>query len=131
MTQDRTIIFVCEHGAAKSIVAATYFNSLADEWNLSMRAIARGTIPEQQLSAQAIEGLRQDGLTPAETSPQKLTSTEIASAERVVSFCELPEEYQTKIILEQWNGIPPVGEDYEKARDIIVAKIEVLMKELV
>jgi len=131
MTQDRTIIFVCEHGAAKSIVAATYFNSLADEWNLSMRAIARGTIPEQQLSAQAIEGLRQDGLTPAETSPQKLTSTEIASAERVVSFCELPEEYQTKIILEQWNGIPPVSEDYEKARDIIVAKIEVLMKELV
>ena len=131
MTQDKTIIFVCEHGAAKSIVAAAYFNSLADEWNLSMRAIARGTIPEQQLSAQAIEGLRQDGLTPAETSPQKLTSTEIASSERIVSFCELPEEYQTKIILEQWNGIPPVSEDYEKARDIIVAKIEVLMKELV
>ena len=35
-----------------------------------------------------------------------------------------------KIVTEQWNVIPPVSEHYEKARDIIVAKIEVLVKEL-
>jgi protein-tyrosine-phosphatase len=127
MPQERTIIFVCEHGAAKSIVAAAYFSSLADEWNLDMRAIARGTIPAQELASKAVEGLQQDGLMPTEFSPQKLTHTEIAAADRIVSFCELPGEYQAKVIIEQWNDIPPVSEDYAKARDAILRKLRKLI----
>ena len=130
MTQDRTIIFVCEHGAAKSIIAATYFNKLAEEWNLSTRAIARGTIPEQELSVKTIEGLQQDGLSPTEAVPGKLTLADAKSAERIISFCELPEEYQEKIIIEQWNDIPSVSEDYAKARDAILAKLKMLMNSI-
>jgi arsenate reductase (thioredoxin) len=130
MTQDRTIIFVCEHGAAKSIIAAAYFNGLAEEWNLNMRAIARGTIPDQELSPEVVEGLRQDGLMPAESVPQKLTLTEFASAETIVSFCELPEEYEPKTALEQWNDIPPVSQDYDKARDAIIFHIKTLVANL-
>jgi protein-tyrosine-phosphatase len=130
MTQDRTIIFVCEHGAAKSIIAATYFNSLAEERNLSARAIARGITPEQELSAKAVEGLRRDGLTPNESVPQKLTLVDVESAEQIVSFSELPEEYQERIIVEQWNDVPPVNEDYAKARNAILAKLRILMNSI-
>lgn len=130
MTQDRTIIFVCEHGAAKSIIAAAYFNSLAAEWNLNMRAIARGTIPDQELSPKAVEGLRLDGLMPVESVPQKLTLTEFESAERIVSFCELPEEYEPKTALERWNDIPPVSQDYDKARDAILFHLKAFVTNL-
>ena len=32
------VVFVCEHGAAKSLIAAAYFNKLAGERGLSARA---------------------------------------------------------------------------------------------
>ena len=39
------IIFVCEHGAGKSVIAAAYFNKLAAERGLPDRAIYRGANP--------------------------------------------------------------------------------------
>jgi protein-tyrosine-phosphatase len=36
------IVFVCEHGAAKSVIAAAWFNRLATERGLLERAIYRG-----------------------------------------------------------------------------------------
>ena len=34
-----TVVFVCEHGAAKSVVAAAHFNRMARERGLAVRAI--------------------------------------------------------------------------------------------
>jgi arsenate reductase len=126
---DSFIVFVCEHGAAKSVIAAAYFNKLAAETDSDVRAIARGTDPDQELSSKAITGLREDGLLPAETLPQKLSLADVESAQRIVTFCELPEDYQEKAIIERWNGVPPVSENYEKARDEIVERINRLMKQ--
>lgn len=130
MEQQHKIIFVCEHGAAKSIIAAAYFNKLASEANLDLRAIARGTSPDAELSPNTISGLQADGLSPTESVPQKLSLAEIESAQRVVAFCELPEEYRNKTVIEQWDGIPPVSEDYDKARDAIVKRIHRLINEI-
>lgn len=126
----KTIIFVCEHGAAKSVIAAAYFNKLASEKNLTFRAIARGTNPDAELSPKTVTGLQVDGLTPTESVPQKLSLAEVESAQRVVTFCELPEEYKNKVAIEQWNDVPPVSEDYEKARDAIVEKLRRLIDSL-
>ena len=38
-----TILFVCEHGSAKSVVAAAHFNQIATARGLPFRAISRGT----------------------------------------------------------------------------------------
>ena len=129
MSQPPTILFVCEHGAAKSVIAAAYFNKLASEINLNVRAIARGTNPDEELSPKTITGLQADGLTPTESIPQKLSLTDVESAQRVVAFCELPEEYRNKANIETWDGVPPVSEDYEKARDAIVERINRLIAE--
>ena len=67
---------------------------------------------------------------PAESVPQKLTLTEVQSAERIVSFCELPEEYEPKTDVEQWNDIPPVSQDYDKARDAIIFHLQTLVANL-
>ena len=130
MSQNPVILFVCEHGAAKSIIAAAHFNRLAREENLNLRAIARGTHPDAELSSKTIAGLQEDGLTPTESIPTKLTGAEIESAQRIVYFCDVPEEYRQKSVVEQWLDIPPVSEDYEKARDAIVANLQKLVDTL-
>lgn len=124
---NKTLLFICEHGAAKSIIAATYFNKLASEANLELRAVARGTNPDAELSPKTVAGLQADGLTPTESSPQKLSLADIESSQQVVTFCELPEEYRNKTAVEQWDEVPPVSEDYDKARDAIVEKIHRLI----
>lgn len=129
MNQNSTIIFVCEHGAAKSVIAAAYFNKLARERNSVIHAIARGTHPDLELSPKAITGLRDDGLTPTEVVPQKLSLADVESAQRIITFCELPAEYQPKVSVEHWDGVPPVSEDYQKARDEIVERINGLLKQ--
>ena len=129
MSQSPIIVFVCEHGAAKSVIAAAYFNKLAGENDLNLRAIARGTNPDVELSPKTLAGLQADGLTPGESAPQMLSQTEVGSAQRVVAFCELPEAYQHIAVIDQWEDIPPVSEDYEKARDAIVERINKLIDE--
>jgi protein-tyrosine-phosphatase len=125
-----TIIFVCEHGAAKSIIAAAYFKRLAQERDLEFFALARGTNPDPELSPKTVLGLQQDGLASTETTPQLLSLQEVVSAQRVISFCDLPVEHQQKTIVEQWEDVPPVSEDYEKARDAILAHLNFLMTNL-
>ena len=127
MSSKLTIIFVCEHGAAKSIIAAAYFNKLVQQQGLNFVALARGTNPDTELSTKTILGLQKDGLAATETTPQKLSIQETDSAQKVISFCELPAEYQQRTIVEQWEDVPPVSEDYEKARDAILVHLKFLM----
>jgi len=129
MNRNSNIVFVCEHGAAKSILAAAYFNKLASEMGLELRAIARGTHPDQELSPQALSGLREDGLMPTESVPQKLSVADVESAKRVITFCQLQAEYQEKADVERWDGVPPVSENYEQARDAIIAKLNQLLND--
>jgi len=125
---NKHIIFVCEHGAAKSIIAATYFNKLASENKSGLHAVARGTHPDQELSPKTIMGLQADGLTPTESTPQKLSLADIESAQQIITFCELPEEYQNKVAIEHWDDIPPVSENYETARDAILEHLNHLLR---
>jgi len=129
MPQNPVIIFVCEHGAAKSVVAAAYFNKFALETGLEFRATARGINPDEELSPKAIAGLLADNLTLTETTPQKLSLADVQSTQRIITFCELSAEYQSKVRVEQWDGVPPVSEDYQKARDEIVERINQLLKD--
>src|SRR5437870_6278032 len=57
-----SVVFVCEHGAAKSVIATAYFNKLAAERGLPYRAIFRGTLPQTALSERTVEALRADGV---------------------------------------------------------------------
>lgn len=124
---DESVIFVCEHGAAKSVVAAAYFNLLAKELSLDIHAMARGTNPDAELSPQAVKGLSEDGLRPTEPAPGQLSLEETEASRWIVTFCDLPAEYQTTSIIERWEDVPPVSENYEQARDAIIEHLRRLI----
>ena len=72
MTQTKKIIFVCEHGAGKSVVAASYFNKLAKDRNLDYVAECRGTNPDSIVSLKTQEGLTKDDVYDANTKANKI-----------------------------------------------------------
>ena len=131
MARASKVLFVCEHGAAKSIIAAAYFNKLAHEKGLNLQAVARGTIPDDELSTVTVQGLMTDGLTSTELIPQKLFPAEVESARRIITFGDLlnKEEHQG-VEIENWNEVPPVSRDYQVARNAIMEHLTRLLAEV-
>ena len=122
------VLFVCLHGAAKSVVAAAHFRRLAAARGLSIGAGAAGTEPEPELAQGAVKGLAADGLTPSPARPRPLTLYDLESAARIVSFgCDVAPTRGQRV--EQWT-VPAVSDGYEAARDRIVANVERLVAEL-
>lgn len=124
-----TVLFVCEHGSAKSVVAAAHFNQLAAARGLPFRATSRGTVPDAEVAPAAVEGLRGDGLTPGDPAPKKLEQADLDAAVRVVTFCALPPGLQTNSPVEQWE-VPPVSTEYSASREAMRLQIERLLQEL-
>jgi arsenate reductase (thioredoxin) len=127
-----TIVFVCEHGAAKSVVAAAHFNRLASELKLPYRAVARGTNPDNGVSPAVRSGLAAEGLDVTAWKPTAVSEDDIARAGRVVSLAtDLPaKKPSVKPKLLEWNDIPPLSENYTAARTAIVREVETLIKKL-
>src|SRR5690348_1461906 len=122
------VVFVCLHGAAKSVVAAAHFRRLATARGLSIGAVAAGTEPDAELAPGAVKGLAAEGLTPSPARPRPVTLYDLSSATRVVGFgCDLSLDAGRHA--EQWE-VPAVGDGYGPARDRIVAKVERLVSEL-
>jgi protein-tyrosine-phosphatase len=122
------VLFVCLHGAAKSVIGAAHFRKLAAARGLPFDAVAAGTEPDPQLAPGAVKGLTAEGLTPAPTRPRPVTLHDLNTAARVVSFgCELAP--RPGITVDQWD-VPAVSEGYEAARDRIVEKVERLVADL-
>jgi protein-tyrosine-phosphatase len=123
------VLFVCEHGSAKSVVAAAHFNRIAADRGLPFRAISRGTVPDDEMAPAAVKGLLGDGLKPDDPVPTKLGQADLDAAVRVVTFCDLPPELEVASPLERWE-VPPVSTEYTGSRDAMLANIERLLREL-
>ena len=125
----RTVLFVCEHGSAKSVVAAAHFKRLAEERGLPLRAISRGTAPDEEMAPPAVAGLLGDGLKPNDPVPRKLAQADLDAAHRVITFCDLPPDLAAVAPVARWE-VPPVSVDYVKSRDAILGHIEQLLRDL-
>jgi arsenate reductase (thioredoxin) len=126
----REVVFVCEHGAALSVVSAAYFNKLTQEQHLGFHAVPRGVTPQENLSPQASAGLKNDGLAPESEKPLGLSKTELGGADRVVTFFPIPEKYATKAPVENWNDVTWGPGSYEKSRDAILRHLQELLTRL-
>jgi protein-tyrosine-phosphatase len=122
------VVFVCLHGAAKSVVAAAHFRRLASVRGLPIDAVAAGTAPDPELAPGAVKGLAGDGLAAAPVRPRPVTLHDLDTAARVIGFgCDVaPRRGQP---VEQWD-VPAVSDGYAAARDRIVAHVERLVAEL-
>ncbi len=122
------VLFVCLHGAAKSVVAAAHFRRTAAARGLSIGAVAAGTQPDPEIAPAAVKGLAADGLAAAPVRPRPVTLFDRQSASRIVSFgCDVSPLAGQPV--EQWE-VPAVSDGYETARQRIVASVERLVAEL-
>lgn len=129
--QTQTVLFVCEHGVAKSVVAAAQFNQLALERGLPFRAISRGTAPEPSVPLPIIEGLRTEGLTvPAGFSPSLVTTRDVRTSVRVVTFdVSLPIDADTARV-SRWDSLPAFSDGYRQASEAIRGRVRGLLQAL-
>ena len=125
----KQVVFVCEHGAAKSVIAAAYFNKLAAERHLNYQAIARGTTPQEELSTSAVAGLKRDAVPfPASDKPKALTPAEAKGATRVVAFCPLPAALKPPGA--EIYDVPGPSPSYDQSRDAILVRVRALLDDL-
>ena len=126
-----TVLFVCEHGAAKSVIAAAYFNKLVKAQRLSYRAAFRGVNPDATLNSVAEKGLRQDGIDTSGWKPTRVAQKDVDEASRIVTLgCTLPAEISKASKVTDWNNVPSPSQDYEYARNDIKKRVQELVDDL-
>jgi arsenate reductase len=131
-SDSQTVVFVCEHGTVKSVVALAYFRQLAQERHLPNRAISRGTAPDWSVPALVRDGLRQDGLTLGPFTPARFTLADLTSAIAVISFDQpsVAAIVGGRVPTAGWDGLPAVSENYGVARDSIRKRVTRLVDSL-
>ena len=131
-TPPRLVVFVCEHGSAKSLVAASFFDRLAKERGVAARAVSRGTAPDASVPAAVVETLRDDGFDVAAFKPQRLKEADVAGADRVVAIGVDLGDVGAKArgAVMRWDDIPPFSAGYPKARQAILSRMESLFDDL-
>ena len=122
-----SIVFVCEHGAAKSVIATAYFNKLAAERGLPYRATFRGTTPQDELSVRAVAGLKEDGIAVPLGKPAAITDADVANATHIFAIgCTLPDKVRRSGKADDWSDVPD-DNGYGPMRDAIVRHVRELL----
>ena len=121
------VVFVCEHGAAKSVIATAYFNKLARERGLTYRATFRGTDQQAELSVSTLKGLRDDGIEVPTGKPTLVSRADIDKATHVFAIgCTLPAMAMASGKAADWSDVPD-GQGYAPMRDAIVRHVTALL----
>ena len=90
MSGGRPVLFVCLHGAAKSVLAAADFERLARERGLDLRAEFAGTEPDPAIAPRVAQALLAEGVDLGDRRPRRVTRADVERASRVVAFgCDL------------------------------------------
>lgn len=126
----KTVLFVCLHGAAKSVLAAVDFERLARARGVEARAVFAGTEPDPEIAPKVASELGAEGVDLRGQRPRRVTREDVAGAWRVVTFgCELG-PLAAGAPVERWDDVPAVSDDFRKARAAIDARLVRLLGEL-
>jgi arsenate reductase (thioredoxin) len=129
----RQVLFVCEHGNVKSLMAATYFNELARSRGLPFRAVSRGLAPDSDRVPDFVKTpLTAEGYDVSTFRPQRLTDDDISAAARVIAISTaLPADAASAAAKsEHWNDVPAASTDFARSRESIRAHVTELLDRL-
>jgi arsenate reductase (thioredoxin) len=130
MGEKRTLLFVCIHGSAKSLIASEYFRRLAERQGVKVDVASSGTDPDSDIPVQVVKGLLEDGIDVRGSRPRQVTREQLADSWRVVSFgCDLVDLAPPGVRVEHWDDIPAVSEDFKVARECILARLPRILAE--
>jgi chromate transporter len=122
------VVFVCDHGSVKSLIAAEWFNRLAARRGSALHAVSRGLTPDEGVPPAVSAALRADGFDVASYRPRAFDAEEAVKARRVVSLGAAAPGPGGAV--ERWDGIPAATERYEESRSAIRARVEALLRDL-
>ena len=127
-----TVLFMCPHGAAKSVLASAYFEQLAKERGLNVRVESAGTDPDPTVSPAVAAHLKRQGYPVPASNPRKVTSKDFETADVVISIgCDLSGLPEPRGKLVRWDEVPPPSEDFARADEAIRKRVTDLIEELV
>lgn len=127
----RTVLFVCRHGAAKSVLAAGDLTRLAAERGVAITAVSGGLEPDEEVPEPVVRALAASGAQVTRPRPRAVTRADLAAAWRVVTFnCDPAELPGPAAQVERWDDVPPVSADLGAARAVIEHRIHRLLDEL-
>ena len=126
-----TVLFMCPHGAAKSLMASAYFQKLAKERGLNVRVDSAGTEPDPQLSKGVVAHLEKNGYAIPIEKPRAATAADMSRADVVISIgCDLSKLPAPKGVLKNWS-VPDFSADFNAAEQSIRDQVAKLVDELV
>ena len=124
MGDDCTILFLCPHNAAKSVIAAAYCERLSAERGLTLRAASAGTDPDPSVAPGVAAALLAEGIDMRAHRPRRVTAEALARASRVVSLgCDLGDIAPPGLVVEPWDDVPSPSADLTGARAVIAAHV--------
>jgi protein-tyrosine-phosphatase len=124
------VVFVCEHGAAKSVIAAKEMEKLARERGIAVRTATRGTSPDAEIPEYVRSGLKKDGIDVRGVKPVKVTREDLRDADVVVSFGPDLSAMAGSTRVVDWSATPDVSKDFGAARDSIVKRLQALLDQI-
>ena len=126
------ILFLCQAGGAKSVIAASYFNQLAAEQSLPYDAVAAAAEePYTAVPPPVIELLQRDGVDVSTFRPRHVDTGDISVAERIVSIdCSLEGLDLNGSQVERWDDVPKVSEGIDASAEAIRRHVESLVQQL-
>lgn len=128
MNTPRTVLFVCLHGAAKSVLAAADLRRMAGGRGLDLTGASAGTEPDPEIASVVVEALRAEGLDLTGRRPRRVTPQDTAAAWRVITFgCDLGSATPRSVPVERWDDVPAVSDDLPAARAAIRRRLEHLL----
>lgn len=127
-----TVLFMCPHGAAKSVLASAYFQRAAKERGLNVVVTSAGTDPDPAVAPAVAAHLKKNGYSVPVSTATRATAEQVAAADVVVSMgCDLAGYPTPRGRTLNWDDVPSPSQDFEKADAAIKQKVAALVEELV
>jgi protein-tyrosine-phosphatase len=126
-----TVLFLCPHNTAKSVIAAAYCERLAHAAHLELTVLQAGTEPDAAIMPVVNELLERDGFRLAQHQPRLVNQADITTADLVMTMgCDLealgvPVEKQR-----DWSDVPPASADVVVCRRVILTQVLTLLSDL-
>ena len=131
LTKRTTVVFVCEKGVAKSLIAATLFEQRAKARGLPFHAISRGMKPQPEVPPIVREKLTARGRDLSGYRAAALSADDASGALRVVSFDQdVAAVVKDMAPIDRWDGLPPATLEYAAFEAEVAKRVEALLDSL-
>jgi protein-tyrosine-phosphatase len=118
------VLFLCPHGAAKSVLAAVYCQQLARERGLELAVNFAGTEPDTAVAPAVAQLLQKEGFDVSHFVPHRVTASELIEADWIISLgCDVDKLPDAHEVI-QWHDVPLPSQNLLTARDMILARVK-------